>query len=110
MPAFICTACGAQYPPSETPPAQCTICEEERQYVPLRGQTWTTLDALAVTSETSALHSATLGTFTIYTSTVCLTAEFLCFLTAVVQPFSGLAKLFKPMHSNRTHFKLATKA
>ena len=47
MPAFICTACGTQYPPSDAPPAQCTICEEERQYVPPRGQTWTTLPALA---------------------------------------------------------------
>jgi len=46
MPAFICTACGTQYEPSEKPPAQCDICEEERQYVPPRGQTWTTLDQL----------------------------------------------------------------
>jgi hypothetical protein len=49
MPAFICTACGAQFTPSETPPAHCPICEDERQYVPLRGQTWTTLPALALT-------------------------------------------------------------
>jgi len=47
MPAFICTACGTQFPESDKPPAQCAICEEERQYVPPRGQTWTTLDALA---------------------------------------------------------------
>lgn len=47
MPAFICTACGTQYPASDRPPAQCRICEEERQYVPPRGQTWTTLEALA---------------------------------------------------------------
>jgi glyoxylase-like metal-dependent hydrolase (beta-lactamase superfamily II) len=32
--------------PSETPPADCAICEEERQYVPLGGQGWTTIDAL----------------------------------------------------------------
>ena len=48
MPHFICTACGTQYPDSATPPAQCVICEEERQYVPPRGQSWTTLDALRV--------------------------------------------------------------
>lgn len=48
MPAFICTACGTQYPPDDKPPAQCTICEEERQYVPPAGQRWTTLEALAV--------------------------------------------------------------
>ena len=47
MSSFICTACGTQYPESKTPPAQCLICEEERQYVPRRGQTWTTLGALA---------------------------------------------------------------
>ena len=46
MEAFICTACGTQYTPSEVAPRQCVICEEERQYVPPRGQTWTTLAAL----------------------------------------------------------------
>jgi hypothetical protein len=47
MQGFICTACGTQYPPSDKPPPQCIICEEERQYVPPGGQTWTTLPALA---------------------------------------------------------------
>jgi hypothetical protein len=47
MPAYICTACGTQYPPAETAPNACLICEEERQYVPARGQSWTTQDALA---------------------------------------------------------------
>ena len=50
MDAFICTACGTQYAPSEKPPAQCAICEEERQYVPPGGQTWTTLKSLAARS------------------------------------------------------------
>ena len=49
MPAFICTACGMQYPPADSPPPQCTICEEERQYVPPAGQGWTTLEKLAAT-------------------------------------------------------------
>jgi hypothetical protein len=44
---FICTACGMQYAESDKPPAQCAVCEEERQYVPPRGQTWTTLAAHA---------------------------------------------------------------
>lgn len=48
MPAFICTACGTQYAESAEPPPACVICEEERQYVPPRGQTWTTMPALAV--------------------------------------------------------------
>jgi hypothetical protein len=46
MPLFICTACGTQFAESPRPPAQCVVCEEERQYVPPRGQTWTTLEAL----------------------------------------------------------------
>jgi len=50
MDAFICTACGTQYPPSEKPPAECTICEEERQYVPPAGQSWTTPKSLAARS------------------------------------------------------------
>jgi glyoxylase-like metal-dependent hydrolase (beta-lactamase superfamily II) len=50
MPAFICTACGTQYAPSEAPPPQCLICVEERQYVPPGGQAWTVLDALAARS------------------------------------------------------------
>lgn len=49
MPSFICTACGTQYPDSDKPPGLCAICEEERQYVPERGQRWTTLDALVKT-------------------------------------------------------------
>jgi hypothetical protein len=48
MPAFICTACGVQYPPNDAPPRGCTICQEERQYVPPTGQGWTTQDELAV--------------------------------------------------------------
>src|SRR3954469_23467111 len=48
MPAFICTACGMQYPPSDAPPPQCAICEEERQYVPPTGQSWITQEKLAI--------------------------------------------------------------
>src|SRR5215510_504139 len=47
VPAFICTACGTQYTPSDAPPAQCIICEEERQYVPPSGQSWITPEQLA---------------------------------------------------------------
>ena len=44
MPAFICTACGTQYPPSEAPPGGCPICTDERQFAPASGQSWTTLE------------------------------------------------------------------
>ena len=43
---FICVTCGTQFAESSTPPARCPICEDERQYVGLDGQQWTTLDEL----------------------------------------------------------------
>lgn len=46
MPAFICTTCGTQYPPSDIPPIRCQICEDERQYVNWEGQQWTTTNNL----------------------------------------------------------------
>jgi len=46
MPLFICTACGTQYAERAAPPRLCVLCEEERQYVPPRGQTWSTLETL----------------------------------------------------------------
>jgi hypothetical protein len=50
MSAFICTACGTQFSPAAAPPQACPICEEERQYVPPGGQSWTSLEALAARS------------------------------------------------------------
>lgn len=49
MPAFICTACGTQFPPADKSPAHCVICEDERQFVPPTGQGWTTQEKLALT-------------------------------------------------------------
>jgi hypothetical protein len=49
MHAFICTACGMQYPPADAPPSRCAICEDERQYLLPTGQDWTTQDKLALT-------------------------------------------------------------
>jgi hypothetical protein len=46
MTHFICTTCGTQYAESAQPPQQCTICQDERQYIGLAGQRWTTLDEL----------------------------------------------------------------
>lgn len=40
---YTCVTCGAQYAASKAPPAQCSICEDERQYVGWQGQEWTTL-------------------------------------------------------------------
>jgi hypothetical protein len=47
MPAFICVACGTEFPDSPAPPESCPICQEERQFVPPSGQRWTTLRDLA---------------------------------------------------------------
>ena len=46
MTAFICTACGTQYPLSEAPPTACLICTDERQFIPASGQSWTTLEGI----------------------------------------------------------------
>lgn len=46
MPAYICSTCGTQYPPSDVAPADCPVCLDERQYLPQEGQSWTTLDRL----------------------------------------------------------------
>jgi glyoxylase-like metal-dependent hydrolase (beta-lactamase superfamily II) len=46
MPHFLCVTCGVQFAESPAPPPRCPVCEDERQYVPPRGQQWTTLDAL----------------------------------------------------------------
>jgi hypothetical protein len=43
---FICATCGTHFAESEQPPVACPICEDERLYVGLDGQTWTTLEEL----------------------------------------------------------------
>src|ERR1700757_2975139 len=53
MPNFICTTCGTQYPESEQAPAACAICQDERQYVKVTGQQWTTLEKLRLTNRNS---------------------------------------------------------
>ncbi|MEN2448664.1 hypothetical protein AAZF84_12395, partial [Bacillus sp. JR_15] len=46
MKNHICTTCGVQYNAASKEPAECIICNEERQYVSLSGQTWTTLEEM----------------------------------------------------------------
>ena len=46
MNAFVCTACGTQYAPTESAPERCAICDDERQFVPETGQSWITLKRL----------------------------------------------------------------
>jgi hypothetical protein len=44
---WICPACGANYPPADTAPERCPLCEDERQWVSPAGQRWTTMAQLA---------------------------------------------------------------
>ena len=53
MPNFICTTCGTQYAETEQSPSECPICQDERQYVKVTGQGWTTLDRLRLTNRNS---------------------------------------------------------
>lgn len=46
MQHHICVACGTQFAASESAPAGCPVCLDERQYVAPGGQAWTTLAAL----------------------------------------------------------------
>jgi hypothetical protein len=45
---FMCATCGTQFKDTSREPDKCPICMDERQYVPPRGQTWTTLEELRV--------------------------------------------------------------
>jgi len=44
---FSCRTCATQFAESSEPPGRCPICEDERQYVGLDGQQWTTMEGLA---------------------------------------------------------------
>ncbi len=47
MPQFMCETCGQQHAPREAPPPRCMICDDDRQFVPVTGQRWTTPENLA---------------------------------------------------------------
>lgn len=46
MTNYICKTCGVQYGETASPPEHCLICEDERQYIGMGGQQWTTLDEM----------------------------------------------------------------
>jgi hypothetical protein len=66
MPIHVCTACGTSYPEAANPPARCPICEDERQFIPPGGQSWTTPVALAAT-HANGWRSVEPGLFEIHT-------------------------------------------
>jgi glyoxylase-like metal-dependent hydrolase (beta-lactamase superfamily II) len=47
MPFWTCEQCGAQFPDGRDPPPSCPICEDERQYVNWKGQTWVSREELS---------------------------------------------------------------
>ena len=42
----ICATCGTQFEESSVPPDRCPICSDDRQFVGLNGQEWTTFEDL----------------------------------------------------------------
>ena len=56
MPVWICATCGNHYPDTESPPRDCVICVDERQWVPSSGQRWTTSAELAAAGHRSDLR------------------------------------------------------
>jgi hypothetical protein len=46
MQCWICVTCGTQFAQSETPPKECPICSDKRQYIGYEGQKWTTLASM----------------------------------------------------------------
>lgn len=62
----ICVTCGTSFPDRPAPPPRCPICDEERQYVPASGQSWTTPDRLAA-NHANAWRQAEPGLFEIET-------------------------------------------
>lgn len=63
----ICMTCGTQFPPSRQRPELCPICEDERQYVGLNGQQWTTLSTVQ-TKHFNIIKQWDAGVYSIHTS------------------------------------------
>lgn len=61
MPVWICATCGNHYPDQETPPRECVICSDERQWVPSSGQRWTTAAELASAGHRSDIREVEPG-------------------------------------------------
>ncbi|RAH87076.1 hypothetical protein BO86DRAFT_352329 [Aspergillus japonicus CBS 114.51] len=55
---IICATCGTQFP-TTSPPPNCKICDDPRQFIPPTGQSWTTLRALRHPDQTHAQNHET---------------------------------------------------
>jgi hypothetical protein len=67
MERYICATCGTQFTESEREPEGCPICQDERQYVGLGGQSWTT-HARLLRSHRNAVRSEDPGVLGIGTA------------------------------------------
>ena len=68
MPVWSCAACAVEYPDSVAPPARCPVCEDERQYVPWSGQTWTSSDEPSHSGHTLVIDDVEPGLYGVNTS------------------------------------------
>jgi glyoxylase-like metal-dependent hydrolase (beta-lactamase superfamily II) len=66
VPNYICRTCGVQYAETPDPPAECTICNDDRQYVGHRGQQWTTLEELRAGEYQNRIVEADPGVVSIF--------------------------------------------
>jgi glyoxylase-like metal-dependent hydrolase (beta-lactamase superfamily II) len=67
MTHYICSTCGVQYDATDKPPAQCPICEDERQYVNPGGQSWTTIEQVQKTHR-NVIEMVAPNLYAIYTT------------------------------------------
>ena len=56
MTIFSCSTCAIEHSEAPTPPAYCAICQDERQWVPAAGQSWTTREELASQGTTLVIN------------------------------------------------------
>ena len=56
MEYYICKTCGVQHGATENPPANCIICDDERQFVGWGGQQWTTLEEMKAAGHTNEIR------------------------------------------------------
>jgi len=61
VPVWVCATCGNHYPDQGSPPGQCVICADERQWVPSSGQRWTTPAELAAAGHRSEIRQVEPG-------------------------------------------------
>ena len=61
MAGWVCATCGNHYPEAGSPPDNCVICSDERQWVPATGQRWTTLEELTTAGHRSDIREVEPG-------------------------------------------------